>query len=251
MTKDQAISQVISLAYEQVGYREGPNNYNKYAEDPDVCQAIGWNVQNQPWCATFVVWLHINSFGYDLGQEVMYGCSASCSVQAGYYQSHGAFYYGDPQRGDQIFFYADGGINHTGIVVDISGSTITTVEGNYSDSVCQNTYFVGDSHIAGYGRPDWELAEEQDPLDPDERVYPILKYGDGLNAPKKVVKAWQSLLLAWGYDLGRGGADGEFGSMTLTATNKFQKEVGITADGVVGEETWKEAIFMPSTYARR
>ena len=248
MTKDQAISQVVSLAYDQVGYREGPNNYNKYAEDPDVCKAIGWNVQNQPWCAVFCCWLFINSFSN--GEEMMYGCSAGCAVQAGYYQSNNAFFY-TPEKGDQIFFYADGGINHTGIVVDISGSTITTVEGNYSDSVCQNTYFTGDSRIAGYGRPDWELAEGEDPDDPDERIYPILKYGDGLNAPKKVVKAWQSLLLAWGYDLGRGGADGEFGSMTLTATQKFQGAVGIAMDGIVGEDSWKEIIFMSSSIARR
>ena len=251
MTRDEAIHKICKLAYEQVGYREGANNWNKYAADSYVTKAIGWDVQNQPWCATFVVWLFIETFGYYSGSHMMYGCSAGCAVQSGYYNSNGAFY-SKPQKGDQIFFYSGGGINHTGIVVDVSGSTITTVEGNYSDSVCQNTYFVGDTKIAGYGRPNWDLVadgesedEDDEPID-EERSYPELKYPMGLMSPIDLVKAWQQILICWGYDLGKWGADGEFGVITMQRTKDLQKRIGINDDGIVGEETWKESICFPT-----
>jgi len=37
-------------------------------------------------------------------------------------------------------------------------------------------------------------------------------------------------------------ADGEFGANTVTATKKFQKEHGLTADGVVGRLTWNKGL---------
>ena len=52
------------------------------------------------------------------------------------------------------------------------------------------------------------------------------------------VKTLQILLLARGYDLGRYGADGDFGNATLTAVKAFQGGAGLTADGVVGAKTW-------------
>jgi len=252
MTTNEAIHKVCSLAYGEVGYKEGANNYNKYAENPLVCDAIGWDVQRQPWCAVFVVWLFIESFGFYSGSHMMYGCSAGCRNQADFYKDNGAFY-PTPQKGDQIFFYAEGDINHTGLVVDVSGSTITTVEGNYSDMVSQNTYFVGDPSIAGYGRPNWAIVADDDEDDsqpepepiPEEREYKKLHYPMGMMAPMQSVKAWQNILLCWGYDLGRSGADGEFGVLTMQRTKDLQKRVGITVDGVVGEETWQQGIRIP------
>lgn len=247
MTTNEAIHKVCSLAYGEVGYKEGANNYNKYAENPLVCDAIGWDVQRQPWCAVFVVWLFIESFGFYSGSHMMYGCSAGCRNQADFYKDNGAFY-PTPQKGDQIFFYSGGDINHTGLVVDVSGSTITTVEGNYSDMVSQNTYFVGDPSIAGYGRPNWAIVADDDEDDEpikEERDYPKLQYPDGMMSPLQTVKAWQNILLCWGYDLGKWGADGEFGVITMQRTKDLQKRVGITVDGVVGEETWQQGIRIP------
>ena len=251
MTRDEAIHKVVSLAYEQVGYREGADNWNKYADNPLVCEAVGWDVQNQPWCAIFVCWLFIESFGLYQGKEMMHGCSAGCAVQAEYYQRNNSFYV-NPCKGDQIFFYVGGGINHTGIVVDISGSTITTIEGNYSDGVCTNTYFIGDTNIAGYGRPCWELVSNDEPDDEPEpepftedREYRELHYPMGLMIPQDDIKAWQQILVCWGYDLGRWGVDGEFGVLTMQRTKDLQRRCGLDEDGIVGEKTWTEGIKMP------
>ena len=42
-----------------------------------------------------------------------------------------------------------------------------------------------------------------------------------------------------GYALPKYGADGSFGTETLNAVKNFQKDHGLTVDGVVGKTTWK------------
>lgn len=51
------------------------------------------------------------------------------------------------------------------------------------------------------------------------------------------VRAVQRLLIANGYDCGRWGADGEFGSDTEKAVKAYQKKREIEVDGVVGKDT--------------
>ncbi|MFG3406970.1 peptidoglycan-binding protein [Streptomyces sp. NPDC048142] len=41
----------------------------------------------------------------------------------------------------------------------------------------------------------------------------------------------------WGYDAGA--EDGFFGVLTETAVKKFQKDVGLAVDGIVGPNTWR------------
>lgn len=51
------------------------------------------------------------------------------------------------------------------------------------------------------------------------------------------VKAMQSMLIELGYDLGRWGADGDFGDATELALKKFQSDAGIDVDGECGPQT--------------
>lgn len=48
----------------------------------------------------------------------------------------------------------------------------------------------------------------------------------------------QTALINKGYDLGKWGADGDFGSQTEKAVKEFQQDHGLTADGVIGQKTW-------------
>ena len=48
----------------------------------------------------------------------------------------------------------------------------------------------------------------------------------------------QTLLLNRGYRLPKYGADGDFGNETLEAVTQFQKDAELTADGIVGKNTW-------------
>lgn len=56
------------------------------------------------------------------------------------------------------------------------------------------------------------------------------------------VRVLQELLLGRGYDLGAYGADGDFGATTHRRVMSFQVANGLTADGIVGENTWRKLL---------
>ena len=258
MTILEAKQKLVNWCNSQVGYHESWDGTNKYGADGDWdIKLYGWDASSVAWCDVFVDYAYIHNFGFDLAVEMTFqtnGGSALCKRSAELYRSHG-HYYDTPEVGDQIFFYVGGDINHTGIVVAVNGDSITCVEGNYADGVGRTYYnWKISNQIAGFGRPDWRLVqdgeteEEDAPIEEEpiekERFYITIKYGDGIGKPKPEIKAWQNLLICWGYDLGRWGADGEFGDATYAATMDFQHRVGLTVDGIVGEQSWKQAIYL-------
>lgn len=52
------------------------------------------------------------------------------------------------------------------------------------------------------------------------------------------VTLMQTKLIQRGYDLNPYGADGKFGATTEKALKAFQKDAGLTADGICGAKTW-------------
>lgn len=166
MTIQQAKEKLLAVARAELGYREGYNNYIKYAEGSWDNQFYGWELQNQPWCDVFVDYCFTHAFSMQEGAAMTYQTvgrgSALCKTSAAYYKNNNA-YYNYPEVGDQIFFYYGGDINHTGIVETVQGSgtnwtSITTIEGNSSDKVSRNTFYKGNSSIAGFGRPKWSIV---------------------------------------------------------------------------------------------
>lgn len=81
---------------------------------------------------------------------------------------------------------------------------------------------------------DGDLAgEESVSAGPNQPVARILKNGmEGAD-----VKELQSMLIQLGYDLGKWGADGDFGDQTEMAVRAFQKDYSCEVDGQVGPET--------------
>ena len=243
MTISDAKQKLVSLARSQVGYREGANNFNKYAQDSRITRLYGWNPQNQPWCCVFVNWCFINAFGYDAGSALTYGGTAACANSADLFRQHGAFVH-QPEVGDQIFLYSGGGINHTGIVVELDGNTLKTVEGNYSDGVSMVSYIAGSSKIAGYGRPDWQKVlslpdEEETPaeIDPHKWEPPTLGLSSAYSGSCVVL---QALLNVRHFPCGE--ADGFFGAKTQAAVTAAQQYYKLKVDGVVGKETWAKLL---------
>ncbi|MBQ2177392.1 MAG: CHAP domain-containing protein, partial [Alphaproteobacteria bacterium] len=149
------------------------------------------------------------------------GGSALCSASAQYYKNNGAWF-NYPEPGDQIFFYYGGAINHTGIVESVQGSganwtSCTTIEGNSSDMVARRTYYRGNGAVAGFGRPNWKVVADgsgSSDSSSSADVFPtpiptmvVTHYGERSDA----VKDLQEKLIKLGYDVGRDGADGQFG----------------------------------------
>lgn len=260
MTMQEAKQKLVNWCNSQVGYHESWDGTNKYGAESDWDQKLyGFDASSVPWCDWFCDYAYIYNFGYDLAVKMTFqqnGGSALCRRSAELYQQNG-HWFSEPEVGDQIFFYYGGEINHTGIVTVVNGDEISCVEGNYSDGVGRTYYKWRISNmIAGFGRPNWSLIGNPDDslpstalsvsesIEPKERHYISLQYGDGVNSPNAEVKAWQNLLICWGYDLGRSGADGEFGSMTQNATVQFQQHLNLNATGIVGEDEWKQAIYL-------
>ena len=71
--------------------------------------------------------------------------------------------------------------------------------------------------------------------DPGPETKPTLRKGD--KGP--YVTLAQTELIQRGYALPKYGADGDFGNETLAAVKAFQKDHGLTADGVIGQATWE------------
>lgn len=72
-----------------------------------------------------------------------------------------------------------------------------------------------------------------DPVKPPQE-HSVLKRGS--KGPE--VKECQELLISSGYSLDPYGADGSFGKVTEQAVKDFQKDHGLTPDGIVGPKTW-------------
>lgn len=256
MTKTEAVNKLVNWCKAQIGYHEGYDGSNKFADGQWDTKLYGFSALQVPWCDVFVDAAYISCFGFNDATAMTYqqpSGYAACSLSADAYKRNGAFYT-TPEAGDQIFFYAGGGINHTGIVIDVEGETVVCVEGNYSDSVARTQYRFDNNAIAGYGRPDWAVVanvpeepvkDEFDNIHPKHRrAFLHLSNGDGLNYPLPQVRAWQALLQCWGFVLD---VDGEFGNDTENATRQWQRaaqEIGadVEVNGIVDEDDWKEII---------
>ena len=70
--------------------------------------------------------------------------------------------------------------------------------------------------------------------EPGPEQKPTLRRGDS----GSYVTLAQAELIQRGYDLGSYGADGKFGAKTEAAVKAFQRDWGLTVDGIIGQKTW-------------
>lgn len=165
------INLVLRVAEQELNYLEkataaqlddktanaGSGNYTKYWRD------LSPNMQGQPWCDGFVSWCFKQAYGAEAANKIL------CGGLKSFYTPNSAELYKKsvrfsqtPTVGAQVFFKNSKRICHTGIVIAVSATTITTIEGNTSTmagvipnggGVCKKTYPRNHSGIAGYGHP--------------------------------------------------------------------------------------------------
>lgn len=261
-------SDVIKIALAEVGYKEkatnanldlatanaGTNNWTKYARDLWNAGYYNGNKNGYAWCDVFVDWCFYRAFGKTEGQllECQTGTlGAACPYSAGYYKAQGR-YDRTPKAGDQVFYQQSGSLVHTGIVVAVSGNTITCVEGNASNMVKQTSYNLSNSYVAGFGHP--KYTEASDPVTPSSGTTPAENYGAAVSVSLNVlkvgatgsqVKTVQRILYARGIRDGSNKViqvDGVYGASTKAAVVKLQKQLfpsdSSQWDGEVGAKTW-------------
>ena len=255
----------------------GNKNYTCFARD--YKKYTGANLQGQAWCAMFISVCFVIAYGLEMAKKLLCGSLyAYCPYGMAAFNKKKQLYT-KPKKGDIIFFLRNGVAYHTGYVYKVSGNTVYTIEGNTSGAsgvipngggVCKKSYTVNSN--MRFGRPDYALVNDADKTSQkaktatkkstsndtkDELIKSLQKAVndtvDGIAGAKtlaalpmlqkgskgEVVEIMQRLIGDVHKISVSGGYDGDFGSGTLAAVKKFQKEKGLTVDGIVGAKTWK------------
>jgi peptidoglycan hydrolase-like protein with peptidoglycan-binding domain len=149
-----SVSVVIAALKKEVGYREGPNNANKYD------RALGR--RQDKWCQSFVQAI--------LQQNGVDSANTAWTVAAEVWYKKRNRLFTKPKIGDQFFLYSarERSIIHTGVVTGVSGDgrTVYTIEGNSNAGGSANGNAVvvrmrpalaapGRTGIRSYGRPNY------------------------------------------------------------------------------------------------
>lgn len=251
------VSKLIEFVLSQVGYAENPlgSNHQKYGEMLDNTDWYLYKdgtkiwvhkVNNFNWCTQFVDASFISVFTIDKARKMLYrpqynNYGAVVKYAFNYFKSAGKGYTKaehNPKPGDVIYFQNSEGLSHTGVVVSVTDTQVTTVEGNAgkgSNYVVKNTYNKNSSYIYGYGTPGYDDEPTPQPK-PDEMDFSDLKtlyYKKGDVFTGTPVRVVQSVVIPTEID-------GSFGQRTEKAVKDFQKKQGITVDGIVGAETWEK-----------
>lgn len=112
-------------------------------------------------------------------------------------------------------------------------------EPNYGQKIWQ---FTDSGKVDGIsGKVDMNISHYENEKIGGDTVnvsLPVLKNGSKGNS----VKAVQNLLIAKHYFCGKSGADGDFGTNTDNAVKRYQKDMGLTVDGIIGAATWKSIL---------
>lgn len=153
---------IVKQAKSWIGCKESDGTHKQIIDvyNAHTPLARGYSVKyTDAWCATFVSAVSIKC-GYTAIIPTECGCDEMIKLfqQLGEWQEDDSY---TPAAGDVIFYdWQDsgsgdntGGADHVGIVEKVSGSTITVIEGNYSDSVKRRTMKVNGKYIRGYGVP--------------------------------------------------------------------------------------------------
>lgn len=145
------------------------------------------------------------------------------------------------------------GAGHVAVVekINADGSIVTSNSAwkgtRFYTQTLAKPYALGSAYtLQGFIYPPVEFEEEK----PKEQTPTANqgKWARTINVPVRElyagtkgsdVKVLQRLLICLGYDLGSYGADGDFGAKTTAAVKAYQKAKGLSADGIVGVNTWK------------
>lgn len=201
MTETQIRQKVVNQAKSWLGCKESDGSHRKiidlYNSHKPIARSYAVKYTDA-WCATFVSATSIACEYTDI-MPTECGCGKMIEL----YQKLGRWEENDaykPEPGDVVFYdWDDNGVGdnkgapeHVGIVEKVVGSTITVIEGNYSDSVKRREIQVNGRYIRGYGLPAFEKKATKEDTGAKLSIEEIAKkvingdYGDGVARKSKL-----------------------------------------------------------------
>ena len=156
---------LVNAAVSYIGCNEADGSHKQIIDlyNSHKPLARGYAVKyTDAWCATFV-----SAMAIKCGMTDIIPTECGCGKMIDLFKKLGAWQENDahvPQPGDVIFYDWDdsgsgdntGGSDHVGIVEKVSGSTLTVIEGNYSNAVKRRPLTVNGKYIRGYGVPKYK-----------------------------------------------------------------------------------------------
>ncbi len=238
---------VLSIAQEEIGYREGPlEDQSKYGE---------WLGEKQAaWCSELLTWC-VGEADRRFGTSLLNGLypgSATASSAFSFYLEQGRFVSGSgrlptnekqwdlesraylsnhsyiPRPGDYMWlsYYQRRKADHAAIVEGVSMGVdgvplVHVIEGNNPDAVQRSAYALTDASILGFGTP-------------VKRVMSNLRlYNRGADVLRLAEMLRTSGYLAQGTKV-----QDEYTREIRSAVASFQRAAGQEASGIVDMETW-------------
>ena len=186
-------------------------------------------------CRGFTYWILLQIFGWKLMGG---GCTSQWNNKDNW-KAQGEVADGIPQGVIVCLFYYK---------KDKNGKRTKTLQHTglyYNGETCECSSGVQHSKTLNSKWTHWGVpacvegdTPTQTPPDPEKK--PTLRKGDS----GAYVKLAQTELINRGYDLGKWGADGQFGAQTEKAVKAFQKDHdgpdgrALKVDGIIGQDTW-------------
>lgn len=266
-------SKVVGQAQAWLGRKESNGTHEEIIDiyNSHKPLARGYKVKyTDSWCAAFV-----SAVAIKLGYTSIIPTECGCEKMIDLFKSLGSWIENDghtPKSGDIIFYdWEDNGVgdtkgfsNHVGIVEKVSGVIITVIEGNKNNAVERRQIAVNGKYIRGYGVPKYSAEPTKSKQDKTILKWQKAAIADGFKFPKygpdgewgkeceSVAKTaickrcyliWKNKNLTKFIQESLGvKVDGKFGKDTYNAVIKYQKLMGLVADGVVGINTWKKML---------
>ena len=195
-TADQIRARVVNRAISYLGCNEADGSHRKIIDlyNSQNPLPVGYKVTySDAWCDAFASAVAVAE---NLTDIIPTECGCERHIQL--FKKLGRWVEDDayvPYPGDYIFYdWQDsgsddnnGGADHVGIVVSVSGSTIKVIEGNKSNAVGYRNISVNGRYIRGYGVPDYEgkasavavptipaTPVPADPADPEKTIWDAL-----------------------------------------------------------------------------
>ena len=262
MSKCTAAQAVSASAY-WVGYKEKASvSYSQSRDKSCFTANAGSNNYSYPgylcgcngqaWCAATVSTFIYEACGSSKtdAKNVLHGVWPYINVTQVYdaapaaYKGRAKSWSGTwtPKAGDIVIFdwEHNNSRDHTGLCVAVTSTTITVREGNSGQMVKDNTYPLSSSYLWGYVRPLYAdavtggtVAGGNTETVGSAVTVSVNELKNGCSGAQ--VKTIQRILYAYGYGTT---VDGDFGDDTETDVKKLQAKLKVTADGVVGRNTW-------------